>query len=264
MSVSPITLLLSQHPILRTLATFLSTLDLYNLGRTSHAHFSYVLSSKHAFNILSCESICDGRGLADRQNFQGLYSLARRSYVWGNTRKIWQDEPIEVELYGAKCDAAHALPCRKCGVNICEVHHALSQWKQAHVLNTQECRYYPREPPHAGYPRRRPYLNSPWQNENVMCLCDQCDARLESELRGKFLNELCDCDIYTRWICHKCVREERKFTRQYYEKYTSHDWDPVDDPSTELEFSEPGKVMGDHQHTIAVCFIGCIGFRVCI
>ena len=76
-----------------------------------------------------------------------------------------------------------------------------------------------------------------------MCLCTDCDTKLEEELRGKSLSELCDCDIYTRWICHKCHLEELKFTREYYQKYTLTD-----------RFDERGntKVMGDHQCTISV------------
>lgn len=89
-----------------------------------------------------------------------------------------------------------------------------------------------------------------------MCLCDECDVWLESELHGKFLNELCDCDIYTRWICHKCVREEREFTHQYYTKYTCSDYSP----DTEPYLLEPRKVMTDHAFEIAVCSMGYIEF----
>jgi hypothetical protein len=48
-----------------------------------------------------------------------------------------------------------------------------------------------------------------------MCLCNECDEETESALRGQFLNELCDCDVYTRWICLKCVREEQNFSKDY-------------------------------------------------
>lgn len=82
-----------------------------------------------------------------------------------------------------------------------------------------------------------------------MCLCTECDAKLESEkIQGKFLNELCDCDIYTRWICHKCVLEERQFTRDHYSNHTAHEWD-------DRYWDGKGitKVMGDHQTDITVC-----------
>jgi hypothetical protein len=43
---------------------------------------------------------------------------------------------------------------------------------------------------------------------------------MEKELSGKFLNELCDCDRYIRWICTRCIVEEREFTRDYFEEHT--------------------------------------------
>ncbi|KIW89153.1 uncharacterized protein Z519_10005 [Cladophialophora bantiana CBS 173.52] len=111
----------------------------------------------------------------------------------------------------------------------------------------QECRYYPREPPLAGYPKRRPHLNSPFQNENIICLCPDCDAKTESEeIQGNFLNELCDCDIYTRWICHKCAGEEEEFTRDHYANNTAHEWDEQRWKDGEGKT----KMMIDHQHPI--------------
>ncbi|CAG9950185.1 unnamed protein product [Clonostachys rosea f. rosea IK726] len=43
---------------------------------------------------------------------------------------------------------------------------------------------------------------------------------MEKKLSGKFLNELCDCDRYIRWICTRCIVEEREFTRDYFEEHT--------------------------------------------
>lgn len=114
--------LISQYPILQVLSEYLSTLDLFHLALTDRSHYDYILSSKNIFNTLRRSCLCDGHGLADRQNFVGLYSLDRRSYNWGLARRvIWQDDPIEVRLYGTKCDDSEALPCIKCGINICEV-----------------------------------------------------------------------------------------------------------------------------------------------
>jgi hypothetical protein len=112
--------LTSHHPILSALAPCLSTLDLFSLAQTCRANYSVILASRPVFNVLRRACLCDGRGLKHRQNFTGRYS-DRTSYVWGETRKIWQDEPIEVRLWGTTCDASNALPCRKCGVNVCEV-----------------------------------------------------------------------------------------------------------------------------------------------
>lgn len=197
-------LLISAYPILRSLASFISSRDLFNLARTCKSNYQNILSSKRTFHALRRHCLCDGLGVLERQNFNGLYFL-RGWYVWGDERRIWNDEPIEVRLYNTKCEV-EALPCCKCGINICE-----------------ECRYYPREPPPSSRQPGRPHLNAAWQSENVMCLCPECDGRVEEEVRGRFLNELCDCNAYARWICSKCVKEERKFTRDYYEKHTAMD-----------------------------------------
>lgn len=210
--------LLSQYPILTTLSSHISTLDLHHLALASRACHSAV---RRNFDSLKRTCLCDGHGLAQRHAFSGPYAIRPGAYTWGKTRKIWKDEPIEVCLWNTTCDAAGALPCRKCGINVCE-----------------ECRYYPREEPHAHYPQRRPHLNSPYQSENVHCLCPECDAQCEKGLQGKFLNTLCDCDIYKRWICWKCVREEREFDRKYYDEHTV------------LEgHSDETKTMHDHQFT---------------
>lgn len=119
--MATLTALIAQYPVLQTLSSFLSTVDLFNLALTNRTHYSHILHSRINFDILRRDCLCDGSGLAKRQDFVGLYSLRHRSYIWGRQRKIWQDEPIEVQLYGTKCDSVRALPCRKCSVNVCEV-----------------------------------------------------------------------------------------------------------------------------------------------
>ncbi len=215
--------LLSNYPILQSFTSSLATLDLYHLGLTCKTIHSFILSSETKFNVLRRNCLCDGHGLAYRQAFTGLYSLKRRGYHWGRERHIWQDEPIEVRVYGTKCDECNSLPCCKCGVNVCE-----------------ECRFYPREPQE--YPERRPHLNQDWASHNVMCLCRKCDPILEEELRGRFLNELCDCDIYTRWICSKCVKDEREFWSEYSKNHTV------------CNGMGGTKTMGDHQADRDVCY----------
>jgi hypothetical protein len=81
--MATITDVLSQHPILASLAPFLSTLDFYHLGLTSRTHYAYILSSRRVFDVLRRQCLCDGGGLRKRQDFAGLYSLKGRSYVWG-------------------------------------------------------------------------------------------------------------------------------------------------------------------------------------
>lgn len=220
--------LVAQYTILTNIASFISTLDLLHLAQTSKSIKSYILPSQRVFDVLKRQCICDGHGLKDRQAFEGLYSLRRRHYRWGHERRIWQDEPIEVQVYGAKCDTSDTLPCRKCNVNVCE-----------------ECRYYPREQPDPRYPERRPHLNAAWQNENLMCLCPPCDDKLEQELKGRFLNELCDCDLFKRWLCNKCRQEEVQFTISYYKDHTAGDWEGYDDEASAPQTN----LMVDHQHS---------------
>lgn len=97
-----------------------------------------------------------------------------------------------------------------------------------------------------------------------MALCPACDEKQEAEiaLPDKFpVTRLCNCDVYTRWICYPCKVKERNFTNKYYEKCTL--FDPWFDSDNEEEdgkihtlgrdFEGRTKVMGDHQHTRAVC-----------
>ncbi|KAF7548779.1 hypothetical protein G7Z17_g6825 [Cylindrodendrum hubeiense] len=218
--------IISSYAILPTLASWLSTLDLYHLALTNRANFSYILASPNIFKSLSRHCLCDGRGLAKRQEFRPPYNLESYNYIWGSGRKIHNDEPIEVRLYNLKCDEAGALPCVKCGINLCE-----------------ECRYYPRERPERA--ERRPHLNAAFQLTYIMCLCEPCDAAVEKEVSGKFLNDLCDCDVFKRWICTPCKEEEGTFIREYFKNHTldegHSDWDN--------RFFErlPSKGMIDHQ-----------------
>ncbi|KAL6404700.1 hypothetical protein AUP68_11528 [Ilyonectria robusta] len=217
---SPLTDILSSYAILPTLATWLSTLDLYHLALTNRSNFSSILESRKIFKSLSRHCLCDGRGLVRRQEFRKPYSIGPRDYAWGRRRKIYKDEPIEVRLYNVKCDEAGALPCIKCGINLCE-----------------ECRSYPREP--LERPKRRPHLDAAYQLSHIMCLCELCDAAAEKEVTGKFLNELCDCDIFERWICTRCESKEVKFMIEYFPKHTK--MDPDDDTLL------PSKLIPDHQ-----------------
>ncbi|RSL74006.1 hypothetical protein CEP53_000566 [Fusarium sp. AF-6] len=110
-----LTNLISSYSILTTLSSWISTIDLYHLALTSRTHHSFILASPQIFQVLTRQSLCDGRGLADRQEFRGLYKI----YDFDKGSKIIQrDEPVEVRLYNLKCDETSALPCVKCGVNL--------------------------------------------------------------------------------------------------------------------------------------------------
>ncbi|KAH7161486.1 hypothetical protein EDB81DRAFT_715013 [Dactylonectria macrodidyma] len=198
---SPLTDIVSSYAILPALASWLSTLDLYHLALTNRSNFASILGSPKIFKLFSRRCLCDGRGLVKRQEFQHPYSLPQENYLGENCRKIHEDEPVEVRLYNIKCDEAGALPCVRCGINICE-----------------ECRYYPREP--LRYPERRPHLNVSNEICNIMCLCRSCDDTVEKDVSGQFLNELCDCDVFERWICTKCKGEESRLSKQYLKQHT--------------------------------------------
>lgn len=123
----------AQYPILSCLSSWVSTLDLLHLALASKHFYDHILASNLAFNHLKRTALCDGRGLRRRQHFQPPYAIIRNFPIRG-APKCLNDEPIEVRLWALKCDEAGALPCRKCGINICE-----------------ECRWYVREPSEYAY-----------------------------------------------------------------------------------------------------------------
>ncbi|SPJ78305.1 uncharacterized protein FTOL_06694 [Fusarium torulosum] len=222
--------LISSYSILTCLAPWLSTRDLYNLGLTSRSAYAYIHSSSKIFKSLSRQCLCDGRGLATRQAYTGPYHLRRTPGRLDINPQLEGDEEIEVRLYNVKCDEACALPCMKCDINICE-----------------ECRCYPRAAPATAYPNRRPHLRGSYQLDNIMCLCDDCDAKTETELEGKFISERCDCDIYKRWICVGCDDEERQATRKYFDEHTRMEWDWMTRDDVDFgDDSEPSKTLRDH------------------
>ncbi|VUC34802.1 unnamed protein product, partial [Clonostachys rosea] len=202
--------LISSYAILPTLATWVSTVDLYHLALTNRAHYSHILGSPTLFKKLRRFCLCDGRGLIRRQNFQSPYYSNPKAGEWTRSPHLCSDEEIEVKLYNAKCDEAGALPCVKCGINVCE-----------------ECRYYLRARP--SYQTRRPHVDRARQISNIMCLCPKCDSVVEEEVKGQFLNELCDCDPWARWICTRCKIEESAFDANYSKNHTLKEfyWDDL-------------------------------------
>ncbi|GKT61718.1 hypothetical protein ColTof4_02651 [Colletotrichum tofieldiae] len=190
--------LTSSYEILKCLAAYVSSLDLYHLALTNRTQYHRILDSPTLFSILRRESLCDGRGLGKRQSFEPPYSSHPNRWDPGAA-----DEEIEVCLYNISCQEADALPCVKCGINVCE-----------------ECRFYPRAEPSVFGPTRRPHLSLEDDHGDIMCLCDECDANTEKKINGKFLNELCDCDLYKQWICIKCYQEINKFSSDYFQNHT--------------------------------------------
>jgi hypothetical protein len=136
--------ILSQYEILEITTKYLTTLDLYNLGLSCRELHGCILNSKTIFNQLQRLCLCDGHGLKARQNFSGIYSLpdyiyrkpASQTAEQQHSRSIRPipscappepiqsapfDQEIEVRVWNLNCDATNALPCLRCGVNVCEV-----------------------------------------------------------------------------------------------------------------------------------------------
>ncbi|KAG4439431.1 hypothetical protein IFR05_005078 [Cadophora sp. M221] len=65
---------LSQYKILTGTAQYLSTLDIFHLALANSDFYSVILQSPRVFNRLKLTALCDGRGLAQRQGFYGIYS----------------------------------------------------------------------------------------------------------------------------------------------------------------------------------------------
>ncbi|KAJ0159733.1 hypothetical protein CTA2_9196 [Colletotrichum tanaceti] len=222
--------LVSSYAILPTLATWLSTVDLFHLALANRAFYSHILGSPDVFAVLRRRCLCDGRGLALRQAYKPPYRQRRQTGGPSNNQSWIPDEEIEVRVFNAKCDEAGALPCLRCGINVCE-----------------ECRYYLRASPGELEPDRRPHLRV-WGShclEGILCLCDGCDARTEAELAGQFLNELCDCDSYRRWICTRCQKREVTDYCEYKKEHMLMEWDFDYSWDSEVPYP-PSKMMKDH------------------
>jgi hypothetical protein len=119
--MSNVVFLLSQFELLERTAQHLSTLDLLHLASTCSELYTLIRQSEPIFNRLKRVALCDGHGLKARQEFQGVYALHAWNFVWGKGRKAHYDEELEVRVWNLKCDAVNALPCLRCGVNVCEV-----------------------------------------------------------------------------------------------------------------------------------------------
>lgn len=112
--------ILSQYELLERTARHLSALDLLHLGLTCSDIHVFILDSRRVFDQLKRLAVCDGRGLDARQQFQGLYEPCYSHERRGGPKPEF-DEEIEIRVWNLKCDSYNALPCIRCGVNICEV-----------------------------------------------------------------------------------------------------------------------------------------------
>ena len=83
-----------------------------------------------------------------------------------------------------------------------------------------------------------------------MFLCPPCDEKTEQGLKGGYLNELCDCDIFTRWICSKCHTDEGSFCYDYFEDRTTTE--RYEDASPVPEWAPATRIIYCHLQIRAV------------
>ena len=55
--------LIGQYPVLATLSSYLSTIDLLHLGLAARRAHALILGSPEVFEVLKRQCLCDGRGL---------------------------------------------------------------------------------------------------------------------------------------------------------------------------------------------------------
>lgn len=237
-----LTNIISPYPVLVTLSSWLSRVDLFNLSLTNRSHLECILASSSVFKTLCRHSLCDGRGLAGHRQYYGECAIriakpVEKYAAESRSRQCferWDNSIIErlSHFENAVCDEAGPLPCIKCDVNICNVcryckpHQLkLCSWLWAALTDTA-----PKTPPR-NKAARRPHYDSEDDPRNIFFLCPTCEVSAEKELAGKFPNELCDCDVVERWVCRPCQQDESKWTKNYYKEHTR-----TDDPETETKF----------------------------
>ena len=117
---------ISRYPILETVTAYLSSPDLLHLGLACHAFYDLIFASSKILLGLRRNTLCSGYGLHVRQQLASPYASFNTCLNLDRPDKfVWDEEEIEVRLYNTKCDAAGALPCVRCNVNICDVRQYL-------------------------------------------------------------------------------------------------------------------------------------------
>lgn len=231
--MADIIFIFSQYELLTRTAEYLSTLDLFHTALTCHELYTSILKSPQVFNKLKRVAICDGHGLKKRQG-PDHWSLGKgfQNYINPWTGGPAEEEEIEVRLFNIQCDAFNALPCIKCGVNVCE-----------------ECRYVPRirNEDNEGYDARElPYCDASDQSHYLECYCPPCDEKMEQDLPLR-LSHFCDCNQYTRWICYPCRQKEAEESADYYADHTTLYY------GEDVEDHNDGIYIMEHQFDLAVC-----------
>lgn len=212
--------LFSQYELLELAAQSLSTLDLYHTALTCSTLYTLIRTPDAKFQRLKRVNTCDGKGLAARQESPKVWATI---HALVNSLSIPKAE-IKVRIF-EDCNGRGALPCIKCGINVCE-----------------DCRVFPREKHEWG--PRRPHCNDQAQMFNIVCFCEACDEEVAAKIPGE---DYCQCDIYTRWICRKCKWEEGK-EEVWYRKHWTQMY-----CGGEPEVAGAGTTLPDDQQERMVC-----------
>ncbi|CAI7601131.1 unnamed protein product [Penicillium manginii] len=92
-------LILSQYEILKRIAKYISTLDLFHVGLVCSDLHAYIFESDIIFDKLKRLNLCDGRGLAMRQNYAELYKAYGAK---SQPQAGLEDEEIEIRVWNVK------------------------------------------------------------------------------------------------------------------------------------------------------------------
>ena len=100
--MAPISRLLSQHELLKSLCASLASADIVHLAATSREHRISMTSSKPIYDMLMTGAVCDGLGVVARA----------RVFGEGN------GNPLNMKQ---KCLGRDAKPCSDCKALVCAV-----------------------------------------------------------------------------------------------------------------------------------------------
>ena len=78
--MSNIIALVSQYELLELTASYLSALDLLNLASTCLGSYSHIRKNEAVFERIKRVTVCDGRGLKERQEYRGFFSIPQSCY----------------------------------------------------------------------------------------------------------------------------------------------------------------------------------------
>jgi len=78
--MSNIIALVSQYELLELTASYMSALDLLNLASTCSGVYNYIRKNETIFERLKHVTVCDGRGLKERQEYRGFFSIPQSCY----------------------------------------------------------------------------------------------------------------------------------------------------------------------------------------